>query len=49
MSILDALLYKHFGPVFVKENSDAENFIEKMKTLSAKASGKLKEKIESQI
>ena len=49
MSILDALLYKSFGPVFIKENSDAESFIEKMKDLSSKASGKVKEKIEQQI
>ena len=49
MSILDALLYKSFGPVFIKENSDAEAYIEKMKDLSLKASGKVKEKIEQQI
>ena len=49
MSILDALLYKSFGPVFIKENSDAESFIEKMKALSSKASGKVKDKIEQQI
>ena len=49
MSILDALLYKSFGPVFIKENSDAETFIAKMKDLSSKASGKVKEKIEQQI
>ena len=29
MSILDALLYKHFGPVFIKENSDAEISLKK--------------------
>ena len=46
MSILDALLYKSFGPVFIKENSDAESFIEKMKALSSKASGKVKDKID---
>lgn len=49
MGILDALFFKYFGPVFIKENSDAEVFIEKMKNLSARASGKLKEKIENQI
>ena len=49
MGIIDALLYKYFGPVFVKEDSDAEPFIEKMKSLSARASGKLKEKIDDQI
>ena len=49
MSILDALLYKSFGPVFIKENSDAESFIEKMKALSSKASGKVKDKIDQQI
>ena len=36
MSILDALFFKYFGPVFIKEDSDAESFIEKMKSLSSK-------------
>ncbi len=49
MGILDAIFNKYFGPVFIKENSEAEEFIEKMKTLSARASGKLKEKIDDQI
>ena len=49
MSIIDALLYKYFGPVFIKEDYETESFIAKMKGLSAKASGKLKEKIDEQI
>lgn len=49
MSVLDALLYKSFGPVFIKEDSETESFIDKMKRLSARANGKLKEKIEGQI
>lgn len=49
MSILETLFNKHFGPVFVKQGSDAEEFIAKMKTLSAKASGSLKNKIDEQI
>jgi len=49
MGILDALFSKHFGPVFLKEKSDAEDFIEKMKSLEAKSDGKLKEKIAEQI
>lgn len=49
MGILDALFFKYFGPVFIKEDSDAESFIEKMKSLSARASGKIKDKIDEQI
>ncbi|MEE3339832.1 MAG: NERD domain-containing protein [Hallerella sp.] len=49
MGILDSIFNKYFGPVFVKEESDAEEFIEKMKSLSSKAEGKLKEKIDKQI
>lgn len=49
MSVLDALLYKSFGPIFIKEDSETESFIDKMKGLSARAHGKLKEKIEEQI
>lgn len=49
MSILDALFFKYFGPVFIKEDSDAESFIEKMKSLSSRASGKIKDKIDEQI
>lgn len=49
MGIIDALFYKYFGPVFIKEDSDVEPYIEKMKSLSARASGKLKEKIDDQI
>ena len=49
MSILDSIFNKHFGPVFLKEKSNAEEFIEKMKALSANASGDLKNEIEEQI
>ena len=49
MSIIDAFFNKRLGPVFLKENSDAENFIAKMKTLSERASGSLKSEIEEQI
>lgn len=49
MSILDSIFSKHFGPVFLKEKSDAEEFIEKMKALSANASGDLKNDIDDQI
>lgn len=49
MGIIDALFFKYFGPVFIKEDSDAESFIEKMKSLSTRASGKLKDKIDEQI
>ena len=49
MSIIDAFLYKYFGPVFIKEDCDAESFIEKMKSRSSRTSGKLKDKIDEQI
>lgn len=49
MSILETIFNKYFGPVLVKEGSDAEGFIEKMRSLSAKSSGKLKDKIDNQI
>ena len=49
MSILDALFFKYFGPVFIKEDSDAESFVEKMKSLSSRTSGKIKDKIDEQI
>ena len=49
MSILETIFNKYFGPVVVKEGSDAECFIEKMRILSAKSSGKLKEKIDNRI
>ena len=49
MSILDALFFKYFGPVFIKEDSDAESFIEKMKSISSRAFGKIKDKIDEQI
>ena len=40
---------KSIGPVFVKEDSDTSAFIEKMKTLSAEASPRIKEEIDKQI
>ncbi|MBR6943951.1 MAG: NERD domain-containing protein [Fibrobacter sp.] len=49
MSIIDAFFNKRIGPVFLKENSDSENFIAKMKTLSERASGNLKNEIDEQI
>lgn len=49
MGIIDALFFKYFGPVFIKEDSDAESFVEKMKSLSSRASGKIKDKIDEQI
>ncbi len=49
MGILDSIFNKYFGPVFIKENSEAEEFVEKMKSLSARASDKLKDKIDDQI
>lgn len=49
MSLLGSLFNKYFGPVFVKEDSDAEELVAKMKMLLAKASGMLKEKIDALI
>lgn len=43
------LFTKKIGPVFLKENSDAEAYIEKLKVLSGKAEGSLKQGIEKQI
>lgn len=40
---------KKIGPVFLKETSDAQDFIEKMQVLQKKATGELKHKIEKQI
>lgn len=40
---------KKIGPVFLKEDGDAEVFINKMTELSAKAEGQLKQDIEKQI
>ncbi len=42
-------LFGGMGPVFLKENSDTSEFIEKMKMLSEKATGDLKKEIELQI
>jgi len=43
------LFTKKIGPVFLKENSDAETYIEKLKVLAEKAQGSLKQEIEKQI
>ena len=43
------LFTKKIGPVFLKENSDAEAYIEKLKELSEKTQGTLKQEIEKQI
>ena len=43
------LFSKKIGPVFLKEESDATEYIEKMTELSKKAKGDLKEEIEKQI
>ncbi len=43
------LFQKKIGPVFMKEDSDAEKFIEKMTELSTRAEGQLKKEIETQI
>ena len=40
---------KKIGPVFLKGNSDAQTYIEKLKELNEKASGTLKQEIEKQI
>ncbi len=40
---------KKIGAVFLKENSDAAAYIEKLKALSEKAQGSLKQEIEKQI
>lgn len=42
-------LFAGCGPVFLKEASDASVFIEKMKQLSAQATGECKKEIEKQI
>ena len=39
MVFLDSFLNKRIGPVFLKETSDAEEFIKKMNSLLANASG----------
>lgn len=43
------LFTKKIGSVFLKENSDAEAYIEKLKLLQEKAQGTLKQEIEKQI
>ena len=40
---------KKIGPVFLKEDSDAEAYVEKLKGLSEKTQGNLKQEIEKQI
>ena len=43
------LFQKKIGPVFLKEDSEAEVFINKMTDLSNKATGRFKEEIDKQI
>lgn len=43
------LFTKKIGPVFLKENSDAEAYVEKLHELREKANGTLKQEIEKQI
>lgn len=43
------LFQKKIGPVFLKEDSDAEGFIDKMNELLSKAEGALQKEIETQI
>ena len=43
------LFQKKIGPVFLKENSEASEFIAKMKSLSEEASPKIKEELDRQI
>ena len=40
---------KEIGPVFLKTNSQAVDYISKLKDLQEKCSGELKEEIEKQI
>lgn len=49
MGIIDSFFNKRIGPVFLKENSEAEDFIAKMKKLSERTSGSLKDDIDEQI
>ena len=43
------LFQKKIGPVFLKEDSDLEEFIDRMTELSEKAKGRIKEDIDKQI
>jgi hypothetical protein len=49
MGIIDSFFNKRIGPVFLKEDSESEIFIDKMKKLSERASGSLKNDIDEQI
>lgn len=44
-----ALFQKKIGPIFLKEESDAANFIDRMEEIGKKSSGDLKNKIDEQI
>lgn len=44
-----ALFTKKIGPIFLKETSSAEDYINKLEKLSTEAEGELKDKIEKQI
>lgn len=43
------LFRKKIGPVFLKEDSDADAYVEKLNSLVEKAQGELKQKIEAEI
>ncbi len=44
-----SIFQKKMGPVFIKENSEAPEYIEKMRVLSERAGGNLKKEIEKQM
>ena len=44
-----SLFTKKIGPIFLKESSSAEKYIDKLQTLSTKAKGNMKDEIENQI
>ena len=46
MGIIDSFFNKRIGTVFLKEDSESEIFIDKMKKLSERASGSLKNDID---
>ena len=41
-----SLFTKKIGPIFLKESSSAEKYIDKLQTLSTKAKGNMKDEIE---
>ncbi len=44
-----SIFQRKFGPIFLKEDSEAFDFVEKMKKIAPAAPGELKEKIDKQI